>query len=143
MYDMLLDALRRLPVPPDALRVGIDVVDVREVAASLQTFGLRYARRLYTEHELTSAGGQPQRLAARFAAKEAAVKAFGWAEAGVNLRDIEVRTDADGAPSLMLHARARALAAAAGTGAIELSLSHDGDHACAVVAALARPPSRD
>ena len=77
-----------------------------------------------------------ERLAARFAAKEAALKAFDLGNEGVDWRDIEVRKLAGGACRLELHGKAAALAAERGAGEIALSLSHDGDYATAVVTAL-------
>ena len=65
------------------------------------------------------------------------MKAFGLSEAGVGWRDIEVTRAADGACSLALHARAAEWAERSGCTQISVSLSHDGDYAAAVVAALA------
>jgi holo-[acyl-carrier protein] synthase len=86
-----------------------------------------------------------ERLAARFAAKEAAVKAFGLADAGVNWRDLEVERLPGGAPVLRVHGRAAEVLRARGIAHWALSLSHDGDHAVAVVAIvqplMPRPPA--
>ena len=72
-----------------------------------------------------------ERLASRFAAKEAAMKALGLAGRGVGWRQIEVTASDAGAPELTLHGDAKALAA--GAGDLALSLSHEGDFATAVV----------
>lgn len=137
-------ALGALALPPQTrLLLGIDTVSVAGIRESLAAFGARFEARLFTAHELHSASRgtatqREERLAARFAAKEATLKAYGWAEAGVDWRDIEVRTDpASGQPSLVLHGRAATLAAAQASGPASVSLSHDGDQAVAVVAALA------
>jgi holo-[acyl-carrier protein] synthase len=123
------------------LRVGVDVVQISAVAESLAAFGERYTRRLFSIDEVAYAMSAPalapQRLAARFAAKEAAIKAFGWSEAGIDWRDIEVRRTADGSCSLALHGQAAALVERSACTQIALSLSHDGDCAAAMVAALA------
>ena len=74
-----------------------------------------------------------ERLAARFAAKEAAMKALRLAGGLVTLREIEVHRTASGECEVVLHGRARSLAALAHTGAIALSLSHEGDYAAAMV----------
>ena len=122
------------------LRVGLDVVEVSRVRDSLQQFGQRYLDRLFTEDEVRYAiqghGQSAERLAARFAAKEAAIKAFSLSEVGVAWRDIEVRKQPDGACHLVLHGKAAAQAAHLGVTDIALSLSHDGDYAGAVVTAL-------
>ncbi len=124
-----------------ALRIGIDVAQISAIGASLAAFGERFLGRIFSAAEAAYATQTPalapQRLAARFAAKEAAMKAFGWSEAGVAWHEIEVTRAADGACSLALHGSAARLAAASGWTEICVSLSHDGDYATAVVAALA------
>jgi holo-[acyl-carrier protein] synthase len=122
------------------LRMGIDITQISAIAASLECFGERFMRRLFSDHEVAYATQVPaqtaQRLAARFAAKEAAIKAFDLGEAGVGWRDIEVTRAASGACSLALHREAAARVARSGCTQIAVSLSHDGDYATAVVAAL-------
>lgn len=132
------------PLSADALpqqspgHMGFDLAQVSAIDASLRTFGERFAQRLFTRGELDYAasghGQQAQRLAARFAAKEAVIKALGLSEAGVNWRDIEVVKLSDGACSISLHGRAAQLAHAMGARQLSLSLSHEGDYAGAVVA---------
>lgn len=123
------------------LRIGIDIARVDGVAASLRSFGERYLHRIYRDGEIAYAFAAPslaaQRLTARFAAKEAAIKAFGWPEAGVSWRDIEVERDSDGACRLALHGHAAHLVRESGCTDIVVSLSHETDHAAAMVAALA------
>jgi holo-[acyl-carrier protein] synthase len=114
--------------------VGVDVVGISAFAAQLDEPGTRFAR-AFTSGERRAAragsGGEAQSLAARWAAKEAVIKAwsstcFGHPEvidpAFVDLREIEVRTDAWGRPAIRLHgAIARAM-----TGyEVLVSLSHD------------------
>jgi holo-[acyl-carrier protein] synthase len=119
------------------LRVGIDLVQVSRIAGSIETFGERFLRRIFTEREVAYAREAPllmaQRLAARFAAKEAAKKAFGLD--GVGWPEIEVQRAASGACDLVLHGAARVAADALGARDIALSMSHEGDHATAVVVA--------
>jgi len=112
------------------LRVGIDLVQVSRIAGSLDAFGERFLHRVYTAGELAYAQRDPERLAARFAAKEAAKKALGLD--GVGWRELEVVREDSGACELVLHGAARA---AAGTCTLALSMSHEGDHATAVVIA--------
>jgi holo-[acyl-carrier protein] synthase len=129
----------------ERLRVGMDVVDIRRVSESIERFGDRFVQRLFSEGELAYAlngeGQAAQRLAARFAAKEAAIKAFNLTEVGVNWRDIEVQKQPDGACRLALHGRAASQAERLGVCEIALSMSHDGDYAAAVVTALVAPAS--
>ena len=75
-------------------------------------------------------------LAARFAAKEAVMKALGVGIGAVALREVEVRRDVAGAPEVVLHGRAAALAAARGVTGWRLSLSHTAGSAMAVALAL-------
>lgn len=122
------------------LRVGLDLVEVSRIQESIDRFGDRFLQRLFSDGEIAYARSQPARaaehLAARFAAKEAAIKAFALSEAGAGWRDIEVQRAADGAPSLALHGRAAEAAARLGVTGVALSLSHDGGYAAAVVTAL-------
>jgi holo-[acyl-carrier protein] synthase len=127
----------------ERMRVGMDVVDIRRISESIDKFGERFFQRLFSEDEISYAlsgeGQTAQRLAARFAAKEAAIKAFNLGEAGVNWRDIEVQKLPSGACRLALHGRAASRAEQLGVCEIALSLSHDGDYAAAVVTALMAP----
>lgn len=125
---------------PPPMRLGFDLVQVSQVAESIRRFGGAYERRLFTDRELDYAyGGEgvcAERLAARFAAKEAVIKALRLGDAGVAWRDIEVVKLADGSCEVALHGRAAEQASRIGAGPILLSLSHDGDYAGAFVTAL-------
>jgi holo-[acyl-carrier protein] synthase len=120
--------------------VGLDLVDVREVAESVERFGRRYLDRCYTPAEVAYAMSAPdrvtgvRRLAARWAAKEATIKALGASERGISPRDIEVARGDDGSIQLELHGPAFAAAQAAGV-TLAVSMSHQGDLAAAVVVA--------
>jgi holo-[acyl-carrier protein] synthase len=116
--------------------IGVDVVDLGRFASSLdRTPALR--ARLFGEAEQVLRDGSPRRvesLAARFAAKEALIKALGGS-AGVRWHDVVVESDPDGAPSLVLAGGARTLADSRGVTRLHLSLSHDGGVAVAYVVA--------
>lgn len=130
------------PVPP-VCRVGVDLAAVDEVAGSIATHGQRYLRRLFTEHEVASCTGPDgpvaESLAARFAAKEAALKVLRPTDARPEWRDIEVRRAESGACDLVLHGSAAALAAAQGIDGLSVSLSHEAGTAVAVVVGWGRP----
>lgn len=134
--------LQAFAPPGQRLRAGIDTVLVSRLQESLDHFGERFLHRLFTDAEQAAAGGAPERLAARFAAKEAAIKAFALSEAGTAWRDIEVQRTDDGACTLALHGRAAEAAERLGVVHIALSLSHDGGYAGAVVTALCGAPAR-
>lgn len=124
------------------IRVGLDLVSVADVERTLASpLARRYLQRVYTDREVadcrTSAGIDPARLSARFAAKEATLKAISIEhEAGVSLAEIEVHCEASGRVSLALAGSAAQLAAAAGVGSLQLSIAHEGGFALAVVVGL-------
>jgi len=126
--------------PPWDMRLGFDLVQISQVTASLERFGQVYERRLFTAAELAYARGGDgvlaERLAARFAAKEAVMKALGLAEAGIAWTEIEVRKLRERDCDVVLHGRAARFAREMGVQRMLLSLSHDGDYAGAVVTAL-------
>ena len=128
------------------VRVGFDLVQISSLKKSVDTFGEAFKRRLFTAGELEYAGcAQPvlsERLAARFAAKEAVIKALGWSEAGINWRDIEVCKLADGNCNVRLHGHAAVLARAMAVDHLLVSLSHEGDYAGAFVLAVATNASQ-
>jgi holo-[acyl-carrier protein] synthase len=121
-------------------RIGIDIVHVQRIRESMQSFGERFAQRMFTDAEAAYARSAPhaqaERLAARFAAKEAAIKALSLSEAGIDWREIEVVRADDGHCTLALHGRVLQAAQALGVGRALVCLSHDGEYAAAVVAAL-------
>jgi holo-[acyl-carrier protein] synthase len=102
-------------------------------------------QRLFHADEIAYATEAPaltaQRLAARFAAKEAAITALRRPAQGVGLRNIEVRRDSDGDCSIQLHGAARTVAADAGMTVTSISLTHEGDYAAAVVLVQCSSPS--
>jgi len=120
-----------------ALRVGIDLVQVSRIAASLAEFGEQFLAKIYTPLERDYAAGEPERLAARFAAKEAVKKALDLD--GVGWRDIEVVRGASGFLGVRLHGAARAAAEQLGNPQLALSMSHEGDYATAIVIAPCQP----
>lgn len=125
-------------------RIGFDLTRIAGIAASIRHFGRRFTDRIFTARELDYAlsgtGMCAERLAARFAAKEAVIKALGLSEAGVAFRDIEVVKLDDGACTIVLHGEARRLADKMGVQRIQVSLTHDGDCAGAMVHALLETP---
>lgn len=142
--DQLIQSLERAIggsiEPPH--RYGLDLVHIPRIAQSLAQFGVRFERKLFTEDEAAYANSaaphRSERFAARFAAKEAAIKALQLSNAGVGWRELEVWRAPDGACSMRLHGRAAELARRAGLAPeLAVCLSHDGDYAAAVV--VARP----
>jgi holo-[acyl-carrier protein] synthase len=128
------------------LSVGVDVVSVAEVSNALDRFGDRYVRRTFTSDEAVYCRAAPgrtsaERFAVRFAAKEAAVKALQPRHRWTDWSAIEVQRYKSGHCALILRREAALLAGRRGFEHLELSMSHDGDHAVAVVVALRTAPA--
>ncbi|HEX6989842.1 MAG TPA: holo-ACP synthase [Bacillota bacterium] len=119
--------------------IGVDLVAVDRIARVVGRRGERFLSRVFTPAELAACPPGEQyarRLAARFAAKEAVLKALGTGlAAGIRWREIEVQRPARGRPAITLHGRAAQHAAALGVARLHLSLSHDGPFAAAFVVA--------
>lgn len=122
---------------------GIDIVDVNRVAQIVERHGAHLTERVFTQAELDYArrGKRTmEHLAARFAAKEAVLKALGtgWTK-GIGWTDVEVVSEASGRPAIALHGRAAELAAELGISRWLLSLSHTDTTAVASVIATRDP----
>ncbi|MGD8238403.1 MAG: holo-ACP synthase [Armatimonadota bacterium] len=116
---------------------GVDVIKVERVAHLLEGHGERFTRKIYTEAEVERCSGrrnQAQEYAARWAAKEATMKALGtgWRQ-GVRFKDIENYNLRTGKPMIRLHGRAKELAEELGATRIHVSLSHEREYAVAFV----------
>jgi holo-[acyl-carrier protein] synthase len=123
-----------------ALRVGIDLVSVESVREAMVAHGDRYLARVYTPGELEDcmgrAGVDPERLAARFAAKEAVFKVLQVGDQAVAWLDVETRTHhPSGSVKLILSGSAADIAARAGITDLSLSFTHERGCAAAVVIA--------
>jgi holo-[acyl-carrier protein] synthase len=125
-----------LPVEVDGhrVRVGCDVADVGDVQDSLALFGDRYLHKVFTANEINDCQGPDRvhRLAARFAAKEAVIKAFAEPDLAFPWREIEV-TRRGPLPLLRLSGSLAERAQRQGWVSSSLSLSHADCHAMAVV----------
>lgn len=116
---------------------GIDIAEVPRIRATLARFGDRFLQRIFTAGEIRycdSKANRVERYAARFAAKEAAMKALGtgWSR-GVRWRDCEVVRMPGGRPTMTFHGRAAEVAAKLGVKNTALSLSHTAEQAIAQV----------
>lgn len=121
------------------LGTGIDLAEVHRIRESIERFGDRFLHRVFTEREIAysmSMANKYERFAARFAAKEAAMKALGtgW-QRGVTWKDCEVVNLAGGGPTLVLHGRAAEVAAELGIRTLALSLTHTQSYGLANVIA--------
>lgn len=118
---------------------GIDLVDLTSFATLHETGGRAFLANGWTNAEQHDAQGSLERLAARWAAKEAVMKALRCGLGDLDPLDIEVLTDPDGAPRLVLHRNALAAAAALGVVRWHISLSHEDGWAAALAIAERSP----
>jgi holo-[acyl-carrier protein] synthase len=117
--------------------LGIDVVEVARLSNALRRHGDHFLERVFTEAERAACDPRADRvlaLAARFAAKEACLKALGtgWAE-GLGFRDVEIVREGNQPPRLVLHGEAARRAEALGVIRSHVSLTHQPGLAAAVV----------
>jgi holo-[acyl-carrier protein] synthase len=122
---------------PGIVGIGIDLVSIDRLRGVLDRYGARFLERVLTADERTYCERHrdptPQ-VAARFAAKEAVLKALGTGlSRGIRWQDVEVRREGDAPPRIHLSGRAAEESAALGVGRIHLSLSHDHGSAVAMV----------
>jgi holo-[acyl-carrier protein] synthase len=119
------------------LGTGVDIAEVPRIRESIERFGDRFLHRIFTDGEIRYCEKKATRFesyAARFAAKEAGMKALGtgWSR-GIRWRDIEVVRPKGERPTLQFHGEAAAVAARLGTKNIALSLTHTSEQALAHV----------
>ncbi len=117
--------------------IGIDLEDVDRVRRSIERFGARFLERVYTPAEIAyveAKANKYERYAARFAAKEAGMKALGtgW-DQGVHWKHLEVVNSPEGCPKLLLSGGARRRADALGATRTHISMSHTRARAVAQV----------
>ena len=107
---------------------GVDLAEVPRIRASIERYGEKFIRRIYTPAEIAYVerkANKYERYAARFAAKEAGMKAIGtgWRH-GVTWQDFEVANLPSGKPTLLLHGVAAGFAEKLGVKHISLSITH-------------------
>jgi len=117
--------------------LGIDLLETERLAQALEHQGERFERRVFTDRERSDCGRRRDRLqalAARFAAKEACLKALGtgWAH-GLAFKQIEVERAAGGQPTIKLSGAAARRAESLGVKRVYVSLTHQPHAAAAVV----------
>ncbi len=112
---------------------GIDIIEIERIANVLKKHELRFLNRIYTKDEIKFCRGRTPELAARFAAKEAVMKALGTGTHGVGWKDIEVLPNKRGKPLVFLYGRAANRAKKISLRGLEISLSHSKEYALASV----------
>ncbi|MCJ1712564.1 holo-ACP synthase [Curtobacterium sp. VKM Ac-2922] len=121
------------------IRTGCDLASADDVRAGITAHGERYLSRVFTPRERADTGDDPERLAARFAGKEAVVKLLRPSPSdAVPLQDVAIVLDAHGAPVVELSGAAADLAGSVGISSIDVSLSHERGLALATAVALSQ-----
>ena len=115
--------------------LGVDLIDIDRIAQALHRHPQRFRRRILTDREDRYCGDRVERVAGRWAAKEAVSKVLGLGVRGVGWREIEVLPNFAGQPQVLLHDRAAARAARLGIGEVTVSISHERRMAVAVAIA--------
>ena len=121
-----------MDVPVGTTELGIDIIQVSRIKATLAKFGRRFSRRVLTEAEDRYVRDRPENFAGRWAAKEAVSKVLGLGVRGVGWTEIEIQRLPTGQPSVRLHGRARQRAEQLGMDRIAVSISHEAEYAVAV-----------
>ena len=126
---------------------GIDIVELADFEALVARSGDHFVRRCFTEHERDYASDGPNRisrLAARFAAKEAVLKAIGtgWI-GGISWKDVEIIHQPSGAPAVKVSGAVARIAAEKGITSFHVSLSHTKNLATASVIAVSDDDAAD
>ena len=114
-------------------RTGVDLVDINRVARMIAISPTAYVQRVWTGAEQRACVGRPDRFAARWAAKEAVMKALGAGLDTINPLDVEVSSPSDTVPVLQLHGTAAEAAAALQLDSWSISLTHERGLAAAFV----------
>jgi holo-[acyl-carrier protein] synthase len=124
--------------PPQGVNVaiGIDIIEVDRVRKVYEHHGDRFLKRVFTEAEVLQCRGKANRLAGRFAAKEAISKALGTGLHGVAWREMEVVQLRSGRPTVTLHGHAKRRAQLLGISAFDVSIADLKDFSIAVAVAI-------
>jgi holo-[acyl-carrier protein] synthase len=112
---------------------GIDIIEIERIEEAVARWGERFLKRIYTGRELEICRGHVPSLAARFAAKEAVMKALGTGAKGVGWKEIEILPDSKGKPLVYLRGRAQRQASELNLDGLAISLSHSRKYALASV----------
>src|SRR5438093_9489666 len=123
--------------------IGVDIIEIERIERALKRWGNRFLTRVYTPLEVAFCRGRSSELAARFAAKEAVMKALGTGARGLAWREIEVLPNHRGKPLVYLHGRASARAERIRLTALDISMSHSREFAVAFVVGQSEDLQRD
>lgn len=117
--------------------IGVDIVEIDRIKKASLRWGETFLKRVFTPSELSLYHLKPASLAARFAAKEATLKAIGACDKGISWQDIEILTQLDGKPVVNLLGKAREIAGELSIKTLAVTLSHSRHYAVAFVVGVA------
>ena len=112
--------------------VGVDIVEIPRIERVIRRWGKTFLERVFTPAELKLYNNTPS-LAARFAAKEAVLKALGACDKGISWQDIEILAELNGKPVVNLMGKAKFEADESAISRMNISLSHSENYAVAFV----------
>jgi len=112
---------------------GVDIIEIARIRRIVERWGKRFLHRIYTESELKICREKPERLASRFAGKEAVMKALGTGVRGISWREIEIIAEPSGKPVVNLYGKAQVKADSLGLENLDISLSDSKEHSIAFV----------
>jgi len=113
--------------------IGVDIVEIARLEKAIARHGEGFLERVYTDSELKLYRKKLPSLAARFAAKEAVVKALGKPAKAISLKEIEVLSGPGGQPLVNLYGRTQQQAEGLGIGRLAVTISHSKEYAVAFV----------
>jgi holo-[acyl-carrier protein] synthase len=113
--------------------IGIDIIELARIKRAMSRWGTRFLNRIYTKPELNLCQGKIESLAARFAGKEAVMKALSAPVPAITWKEIEILSGPGGEPLVYLHGHALLIAGKLGLSGFEISLSHSRENAVALV----------
>jgi holo-[acyl-carrier protein] synthase len=115
------------------LAVGVDIIEIQRIEQAIASWKNAFLERIYTRTELEHYRNRTNSLAARFAGKEAVMKTLGIGATGIKWQDIEILSNANGAPLVNLYGKAKNKAREIGITELAISLSHSKRYAVAFV----------
>ena len=118
---------------------GVDIIEISRISKMVKRWGKRFLDRIYTEKELQICKGRPDRLASRFAGKEAVMKALGTGARGISWREIEIDSQSSGKPVVNLYGKAQEKARSLGLSELAISLSDSKEYSVAFVVGEIKP----
>ncbi len=118
---------------------GVDILEISRIRTMVERWGQRFLDRVFTDTELRICKEIPERLASRFAGKEAVMKALGTGTRGISWQEIEIASELSGKPVVNLYGKAREKAESLGLSELAISLSDSREYSIAFVVGEIKP----